>query len=286
MAEPLLHFFLLGGLIFAAYATISGQDALGQDTIVVTRGKLEELEASFARSWHRQPNEAELKHLISDYVREEIAVREAEALGMDRDDAVIRRRLRQKVEFVNEDRAGLAEPDDTQLQDFLQDHAEAYRIEPRFSFSQIYFNPKRKGIDAASDAYKLRDRLNAQGGSVDPIRLGDATALDHQFSGLPLSEVKQLFGEPFAMALRELEPGCWVGPVDSGYGKHLVFIHERIEGGLPKLEQVRDAVRRDWITARQTDAIEQFYAARLPRYTVRIDSPKPQTDGQQAATLP
>jgi hypothetical protein len=125
--EPLLHFLLLGGVIFGVFALVSRNDASRPGEIVVTEGRIASLGTAFARVWHRPPTGPELDGLMRDYVRDEVLAREALALGLDRDDTIIRRRLRQKLEFVSEDVAALAEPTEEQLHTYLKQHPDAFR---------------------------------------------------------------------------------------------------------------------------------------------------------------
>jgi hypothetical protein len=291
--EPLLHFLLLGAAIFAVYEGVSPSDlgaVTGLDAIVVSQARIEGLRDKFTRTWHRSPNETELNGLIQDFVREEVAVREAAALGIDRDDSVIRRLLRQRLEFVTEDVATLAEPSEAQLISYLRDHADDFRAEPRISFSQIFFDPQRRGDALAANAEQLRTRLNA-GNRRTPVEvtelaeLGDATLLEHQFTALPLSAVAQMFGEAFAEVLRAQAPGQWSAPIASAYGEHIVYVSETTPGTAPALEQVREAVRRDWVNARRTEVLDAFYAALMQRYRVTVYMPPSKTGDDQIAEL-
>jgi PPIC-type PPIASE domain len=150
--------------------------------------------------------------------------REALALGLDRDDAVIRNRLRLKMEFISDDVTAQAEPTDEQLRSYLQEHPDAFRIEPRFTFSQVYLNPERHRQSLAHDAAQLLTRLNQAGDKADVSELGDPFLPEHTFVALTASEVANQFGEKFAAKLDELPRDQWQGPVESGYGVHLVFV--------------------------------------------------------------
>ena len=149
-----------------------------------------------------------------------------------------------------------------------------FRVERRFTFSQVYLNPDKHGEHLARDTAQLLAQLNQAGGKADVSALGDSFLLDHTFAAVPGSEVAKQFGEKFAAKLGELSPGQWQGPVESGYGVHLVFVSERTEGRLPALEEVRDAVRREWANARRLEANEKLYEAMLKRYTVTIERPQ------------
>ena len=229
----------------------------------------------FAKTWQRQPTPEELAGLVRDRVREEVYCREAIALGLDREDTIIRRRLRQKMEFVSDDIAALAEPTDAELEEYLRAHSDSFRVEPRFTFQQVVLDPEKHGEKLASDAAQLLAQLDHAGSEADLSTLGDSVLLETRFAGLPASEVAKQFGEPFALALGRLQPGRWQGPVESGYGVHLVYVSERIDGRLPALAEVRDAVRREWDNARRLAANEAFYQELLERYSVTIEGPEP-----------
>ncbi len=201
LKEPLLHFLLLGAGLFLAYGLMSKPGSSAPGKIVVTAGQIEHLAAGFAKTWQRPPTEAELKGLIDDWVREEIATREAMALGLDKDDTVIRRRLRQKLEFVSDDIAAQTEPTDADLNAYLQAHPESFRVEPRFTFSQVYLNPDKHGEHLARDAARLLAQLKQAGGKADISALGDSLLLEQTFQAVPASEVAKQFGEEFAAGL-------------------------------------------------------------------------------------
>jgi hypothetical protein len=273
LREPLLHFLLIGGALFAASALLTRHAPAGAARIVVTQGRIESLATAFELTWQRPPTPDELEGLIRDYVREEVAVREAVTLGLDKDDVIIRRRLRQKLEFVSEDVAARAEPTDEQLRAWLNAHPGDFGLDPTFTFSQVYLNPEPRGTHLARAAVRLLAKLQREGSRADAAAEGDAFLLGHRFDALPARDVKSQFGETFATALSALPPGRWQGPIASTYGVHLVFVHERTEGRAPVLEEVRDAVRREWSNAQRVEANEQLYQKLLERYTVTIETP-------------
>ena len=274
LQEPLLHFLLLGALLFLVYGLVTGP-IRGPEEIVVTRGRIEHLAASFTAIWQRKPTETELKGLVDDWVREEIATREAMALGLDQDDTVIRRRLRQKLDFVSDDVAALAEPTDADLNAYLQAHPETFRVEPQLTFSQVYLDPERHGENLAREAARLLAQLRKAGSKADISTLGDPLLLERSFQSAPTSDIAKQFGEGFAAELAKVSPGQWEGPIDSGYGLHLVFVSARTEGRLPDLASVHDAVRREWENAQRLEANRKYYEDLLKRYTVTIESPEP-----------
>jgi hypothetical protein len=271
LREPLLHFVLLGAAIFAVHNLLANHSAERPDEIVVTQGKLENLVIGFTRTWQRPPTDEELQGLIRDYVREEAAYRKALAMGLDRDDTIVRRRLRQKLEFISDDLVAQTEPTDANLEAFLSAHPEDFRKEPAFTFSQVYLNPQEHGANLQRDAARILAELQRAGDRADLNAIGDPSLLEQHFKQLPADEIKKMFGEQFAYGLGTLKPGQWHGPLQSGYGMHLVFVNERSEARLPALAEVREEVRREWLNSMRVGSIDGFYAVLLQHYRVKIE---------------
>jgi hypothetical protein len=273
MREPLLHFLLLGAALFVAFAFLRDDSAPRQTQIVVSAEKLEHLAVLFARTWQRPATREELEGLINDFIREEVAYREGLALGLDRDDTIIRRRLRQKLDFLAEDLASQVEPTEADLLAYLAAHPEDFRTAPRLSFRQVYVNPEqhRNGLDTAVRALVTALHRDA---STDASGLGDRIQLEHGYANISTRDIARLFGAQFAAAIVELPLGSWQGPIPSGYGVHLVIVDERRDGRLPPLDAVRDAVRREWENARRQEKIEQFYRTLLEKYEIIVERPK------------
>jgi hypothetical protein len=274
LRDPLLHFVLLGAVIFAIYGLVSRHSTAKPGEIVVTQGKVENLVTGFTRTWQRPPTQEELLGLIRDYVREEVAYREALAMGLDRDDTIIRRRLRQKWEFLNDNLATQAEPTDADLQAFLQAHSDKFKTETTFTFRHVYLNPQSHGASLARDAARLLAQLSSADKTADLNALGDPFILEHQFEKIPVSEIRTMFGEQFASVLATVKTGQWQGPVQSGYGSHLVFVSEHTEGHLPALAEIRSEVQREWANGKRFESQEKLYNALLKHYTVRIEPPE------------
>ena len=271
LREPLLHFLLLGAAIFAIFGLVTRHSTDKPGEIVVTQGTVENLVTGFTRTWQRPPTDAELQGLVRDYVREEAAYREALALGLDRDDMIVRRRLRQKLEFLSDDLADRTEPTDAQLTAFLQAHSSFFRSEPLISFRQIYFNPQLHGGKTTADVGRVLNKLHKADAHLDTAALGDPFLLQESFDNISLSDAKKTFGENFAAAIAAARIGEWEGPVSSGYGVHLIYVGKRTAGRVPVLTEVRDQVRREYLAARRNEITERFYQALLQRYTVKIE---------------
>ncbi len=273
LREPLLHFFVAGAALFAVWEARTDSVAARDERIVVNAATVESLAGNWARLWHRPPTAAELQGLIDDHIREEVLYREALALGLDRDDTIIRRRLRQKLEFVSEDVAAQVEPTEAQLEAFLAQNADAFRVEPRHSFRHVFLNPGRRGAALGRDAERILAALNRPGEAEQAEEEGDPFLLPFEFDTTSTEEVRRLFGGEFSEALPTLDPGRWRGPIRSGYGVHLVIVHGRVPGRVPALSEVRDAVRREWVAKARRDANEAFYQRLRSRYTVAIERP-------------
>lgn len=270
LREPLLHFLLLGLAIFGAFE-VFGPEEQPQSAIVVTQGIIDAQVEGFSRTWLRQPTPQEIDDLIREYVREEVYYREGIALGLDRDDTVIRRRLRQKLEFVAESQGESVAPTDDQLRAYLGAHQDQYRTDERLSFLQVYLNPERRGAALAEDMERLLAELRAGAPDLDPAEFGDATMLERVFDKAAARDVAAQFGAEFAEQVAKLPVGQWQGPVQSAYGMHAVLLRERTEGRAPQLDEVREAVRRDWLNEQRIAADETYYQSLLQRYTVTIE---------------
>jgi len=272
LKEPLLHFLLLGAMLFAAHGFLS-RGRLGEPSqIVVTQGQVESMALLFARTWQRPPSDAELQGLIRSYVREEVLYREGLALGLDRDDPIIRRRIAQKLEFATENDE--AEPSDRELQAYLDAHPAMFVAEPKVTFGHVYLDPRRRGTSLATDAERMLNELNGPGSIPDPGGLGDPTMLPLRFDHAAESEVGKVLGDEFVKSLAHLEKGAWSGPLESSYGVHLVQLTQRTQPPAPSLAEVREAVKREWQRDRRVEVSEKSYQTRLQRYTVTIERPR------------
>jgi hypothetical protein len=281
--EPFIHFIFLGLAIFLAYHFLSARADNQPGKIVITQGEITSMVIGFSRTWQRPPTHEELEGLIRDRVREEVYSREAIAMGLDRDDPIIRRRLQQKLEFVTDDVAAVAEPTDAELADYLKTHAASFGGDRRLTFSQVYLDPSRRGEHLAQDANELLIQLRPQGLDVDLSSLGDVFLLEHRFEAASTTEIAKQFGEKFAAKLTDTPIGQWFGPVESGYGMHLVFVEARSERRLPELAEVHDAVRREWTNARRLESNEKLFQNLLKHYEVVIEKIDPAKADQKLA---
>jgi hypothetical protein len=265
LREPLLHFLAIGGLIFVLFAAQSEPGPEPADTIVVGPDRIAQLAKGFQAVWRRPPTDDELRSIIDDFVREEIYYREALTLGLDRNDAVVRRRLRQKMEFLTDSGAELLEPTAGELEAYLLASEQTFRRGPRLAFEQIYL-----GETSAPESIRLSLSALQSDPLAGPSTLGEHTLLPAQLGLSPPDAIDGVFGKGFSERLTELQPGVWAGPVVSAYGVHLVRIVDSLPARTPPLEEISDAVLRDWKAAKARKIRELQYARLRERFVVEI----------------
>jgi hypothetical protein len=270
LRDPLFHFALIGMLLFAGYGVLGGTDT-GSTVVDLGEADVAALQAGWAQQWGRPPSDEELAGLIEDHVRQEILYREALALGLDRGDTIVRRRMAQKMEFLATDSALVPTPSDENLAAFLAEHRERFEIPGSVSFQQIYFGRDRHGdaVETAATAALVELRGDP---SADAVALGDRFLLPMDQRGLSDDRVGQVFGDDFARAVLALPVGGWQGPVPSGYGLHLVKLEVLEPRRDARLAEVRDVVAREWEAAQREEANRAFYRELRARYEVRVDT--------------
>ena len=268
----MLHFLVLGAALFGLFGLVGKKDAEAPAKIVVSASRVATLGDGFARTWRRPPTAQELDGLVEDYIRDEVFYREGRAAGLDRDDVVIRRRVRQKMEFLAEDMSAV-EPSDDQLAAYLASHPEKFRAEDRLTFRHVFLSATRRGNALESDAKQIADTLARTSTTVDTAVLGDPFLLGEEFHAMSQGDVARTFGEGFARQLSTLEQGRWQGPIPSSFGVHFVVVDERAGGGLPPLDTVRAAVQRDWLNARRIEAEQKLYRTLRDRYQIVVETP-------------
>jgi hypothetical protein len=273
LREPLLQFLALGAMLFALYGLAGKRSAEAPEKIVVSASRVANLGDGFARTWRRLPNEQELQGLIEDYIRDEVFYREGRAAGLDRDDVIIRRRVRQKMEFLADDMS-VPEPSDEQLAAYLASNPERFRAEDQLTFHQVFLSATRRANTIDSDSKQIASILARADGAVDATVLGDPFLLGEEFRNVSPSKVTSIFGESFAKQISVMEKGRWQGPISSGFGQHFVFISEWVSGNLPPLDAVRPVVHREWANARRLEAEQKLYASLRNRYEIVVEEPR------------
>lgn len=270
LREPLLHFVVAAGLVFLAFSLVEGPDREDRD-ITITREHVEQLAAVFSSTWQRPPADQEVKALIDDYVREEILVREALRLGLDQGDTVIRRRLRQKMEFMQEAEAAALTPAAGELEAYFEANKAGFEKEPQLALEQVFIDPRKHGDATDAAVATMIQRLQADT-NIQMSELGDPSMLPQSVQLSPLSTIKSIFGPAFGEMVATLPVGQLSAPVKSEYGVHIVRITRRENGETPELADVRDAVLRQWREAKQAEMLRERLDALLKSYRVTIES--------------
>jgi len=270
--EPLLHFLIIGSLIFVLFSIVNKDEIdVSGNKIVVTAAEIERLSANWSKNWNRPPTETELKGLVESYIKEEVYYREALALGLDQNDTILRRRLMQKMEFLSNDLAELNQPDESALNKYFLDNEDKYELPPRVSFTHIYFSLDKRGAKVVEDAKSVLTGLNA----LRAPELGDTFMMQYDFVQETPFEVERLFGKGFTEELFTLETNTWQGPIESGYGLHLVRISKKVDSGMPELVSVVDKVRTDLMFEQRKKMNKEIYEKFKQRYEIVIeDMPK------------
>jgi hypothetical protein len=278
--EPLLHFLVVGVVIFVLFSIVNkDEDTLSDNKIVVSSAEIERLGYNWSKRWNRPPTETELQGLIESYIKEEVYYREALTLGLDQNDTILRRRLMQKMEFLSNDLAELNQPDETELNKYFIDNQDKYELPARISFTHIYFSMDKRGAKASEYAKNVLLELKS---SRAPER-GDSFMLEYDFVQETPFEVARLFGSDFAEKLFTLETNTWQGPVASGYGLHLVRISEKIDARMPELASAIDKVRTDLMFEQKQKMNEEIYEKFKERYEIVVEDVPKQSGMAKAA---
>ena len=246
--------------------------------IVVTAEKRRWLAGRWEHQWRRRPTAGELDRLVEDFIREEVLYREALAIGLDRADLVVRRRLVQKMEVLA--LADSAPIGDAAVMAYFLAHREDYRLPERVSFTHAFFSTAARGVRAPEDARAARTGLRS--GTAGAAGLGDPPVVASPVTAATRREVGDRFGGEFADVVFALEPGTWVGPVASAHGQHVVLVTEHSPGRLPELAEVSGRVAADLDADRRAGAVDALYARLRRGYQVTVeDSP-----GHEEHTVP
>jgi hypothetical protein len=269
--EPLFQFLVLGATLFGVFHFVDKERTEAPTRIVISSDRIANLADGFARTWRRPPGKDELQGLIDDYIRDEVFYREGRLAGLDRDDVIIRRRVRQKMEFFAED-ISAQDPSEEQLTAYLKSNAGRFKTEDRFTFHQVFLSETRRTQTIDSDSKLVGSVLAGAGAAVDTTALGDPFLIGEEFHALSQNELIGIFGDGFAKRISALEQGRWQGPLSSSFGRHFVFITERIPGSLPPLDAVRQDVRREWSNVRRLEAEQKLYASLRERYEIVVES--------------
>ena len=274
--EPLIHFLLIGAFLFAAdrymQPVSGGTPSLKQ--IQLSLDDLSQMVMLFQSQWRREPTAQELARLVEDKVQEEILYREALAMGLEKDDTIVKRRMAQKLRFLAEDVAAAREPETAELKGWFEKNKVMFAQPSRVSFRHLYFTPDRRGQRARGDAAQALAKLANQ---PQDTRLAASLADPFMFQDYYRDRASEFlgkeFGPQFAQAVAKLPPGSWQGPIESGFGWHLVFVDTVIPGAVPAFEEIEPDVKTAWLGEQKAQAWEMAYKAMRAKYTVLLPAP-------------
>jgi hypothetical protein len=276
LREPLVHFLLIGAALFGIYSfTQAGRpDPASSKEIRLSYDELAQLVLLFKSQWRRDPTVEELDRLVENKVQAEILYREALAMGLDKDDEIVKRRMAQKMQFLAEDVGGAREPTSAELKSWYEKNAASFAHPPRISFRHLYFSPDRRGERARNDAAQALAKLAGQ--PVDAKIAGplaDRFMFQEYYRDRAPEFLGKEFGPQFALAVQKLAPGSWQGPVESGFGWHLVFVDTVIPGRVPPFEEIEPDVKTAWLAEQKAKAWEKAYKEMRAKYTVLLPAP-------------
>ena len=278
LREPLVHFLLIGAALFGIYkfTPAAGTSSAPPREIRLTLDELAQLALLFQSQWRRPPTPQELERLVENKVQQEILYREALAMGLDRDDEIVKRRMAQKMQFLAEDVAGAHEPTPDELAAWFEKNGERFALPARVSFRHAYFSPDRRGERAREDAARARAVLAGEPEDTELARsLADRFMLQDYYGDRTAPQIAKEFGPRFAEAIVGIAPGAWQGPIESGYGWHLVFVDQLVPGRTPAFEEVEPDVRAAWLDDQKEQAWKNAYDAMRAKYTVVLPAPSP-----------
>ena len=275
LRDPLVHFLAIGGLVFAIFIWFGNPESESPRVIQLTAGEIGAMQKFWEKTHFRLPTEAELESLIENRIKEEVLYREALALGMSEGDPLIRRRLAQKMEFLSEGLVDPGEPSETDLRAYAKSNVDLFQEPAQISFEHVYLNPERHGKNLDRDARALLVSMKNSQNSENVSTGGDPILLNSHFDQITPTSLAGFFGEEFAQAVMELPSGEWQGPVRSGYGLHLVYIHERSEARMPEFKAIRDQVREALMEKRRRDAANSLFESLRERYQIVVERPMP-----------
>lgn len=281
LKEPLVHFLALGAVLFGI-GVLRGEGAgPATNRIAITSGAVERLLEGFRKTWQRPPTESEFQGLVVDYLKEEVLYREALEIGLDRDDQIIRRRMRQKLEFLTADLVESIEPSDEELQAHLEANQDLYRQEATVSFVQVYIGERDGAEEDRVRAVAILDELRTNP-NADPEQMGDPFMYPAAHSDMRERDLLGVFGEEFTAQVVELPLGEWSGPVTSAFGLHVARLDMLDLGRPSELDEVRDAVNRDLVSERTRAAEQSYFEGLLGQYKVTVEWP----EGMEPVSIP
>lgn len=268
LKEPLLHFLLLGLLLYGITAFVQHKTG-PSNKIIIDNATIGRLVSQYILQTGSPPNKTQLDALISSEIKEEIEYREALRMGLDKDDEIIRRRLSQKIEFLKTDLAVVKEPTTNDLKKFYEQHTGLFRDSSTVSFTHIYLNSDKSTPQQVNErAASILATLHKNKLSRAP-ELGDRFPLQYDYTDIDPLEANQLFGSSqLSDTLYSMPEREWAGPVKSGYGWHLVYIQQRKPGSIRPFNEVENEVRNSYIDFIKQEQNSKEWESMKAKYTI------------------
>ncbi|WP_186755644.1 peptidyl-prolyl cis-trans isomerase [Echinicola salinicaeni] len=266
--EPLVHFLLLGFMIFGYYYLNKTDDQSG-NVIVIDDAEYDYLLGLWKNQWKRDPNEQEIKAFIDQYLRQEVFYKEALALNLDHNDIIVKRRLSQKMEAVSNDlNAMINPPDEGELRAFYDKNKSLFQFPDSYSFHQVLFTNNESNLQEEME-WTMQEMNDGQG---IPKSLQLKLSLPNKWEDRTEADINKAFGGDFASTLDTLPINRWTGPVESGFGQHLVFVSKKDTGRWADFEKIKPYVEKEYEYQTELKTQEQVYRDLLEKYPVIITS--------------
>ncbi len=275
LREPLLHFLLIGAVLFGVYYHLqpAHEPAASSKADSTVARRPRSMALLFQSQWKREPTAPELERLMETKVQTEILYREALAMGLDKDDEIVKRRMAQKMQFLAED-AAPREPTTAELKSWYAKNSDKFAMPTRVSFRHLYFSPDRRAAHARDDAVKALAQLAGQPEDAKlPGSFADPFMFQEYYRDRGTDFLGKEFGPQFALAVAKLPIGSWQGPIESGFGWHLVFVDSAIPGHVPDFEEVEPELKTAWLSEQKALAWQKTYQDMRAKYTLLLPKP-------------
>jgi len=266
--EPIVHFLLMGLGLFLLYGIVNRRTD-DESTILIDDFDMNNIIASWEMQWKRLPTDEELKNLIQQNIKQEIFYQEALKMNLDHNDEIIKRRLAQKMQFLSNDLASINEPTDEELEKYYDKHFENYLTPYLFSFYQIVFSPDNRE-NAKQDAEIIMSQIDND--SFAEIKTkGDRLPFPFFFENTNADALNRQLGVNFSESLEHIDTGTWVGPIQSGFGYHLIYLTEKTGPQIPDFESVKDDLLRDMEYDNQKNLNDLIFKELKKNYSIEFN---------------
>jgi hypothetical protein len=272
--KTISHMFIFGLLLAIVMLVVIGTpgDVENEKVIFITGADAAQVHAKFMRTWNRLPTEVELKKGIEQYIKDEILYREAISRNLDESDPSVRLAMVIKITMMGITQTDVSNLKDEDIEAYYALRKERYRLSAIFDFEQVYLNKDKRGDNITNDVKQLLESLKRENPSSEElINYGDASMINNLHINIDAEGLDRIFGSGFGSTVLSIPTGEWTGPIQSGYGLHIVRITNRTESRIPELKEVLQKVITDMSYENRKAAEDQFYSELVPRYKVIYD---------------